>query len=344
MSLLSGLIAVVAAVMNGVIRWKEPPMRLIWQVMVLSLGLIIFGGCEKKAAAPVIIGINPWPGYELLYLAEQKGFFKAVGAEVELQQLNSLADSQRNYINGRSDGMASTLIEVVQATHLGGDPMAVVMLPDYSNGGDVIIASTEVRELSQLKGKTVGCEISSLGVYMLYKALESAGVAWEDIEVKNVEQLKGMAALKSGDIDVFVSYPPASVDILKDENYHVLFSSADIPYEVLDTISIKKEVLDARPQLVSKMMQAWQMAYDYSLESPEDAHQIMARREGITSEEFRMALSDIKVLDRDEQIKLLRKPDEINRKAKQACEVLKAVGSIDSDCASMPNIVYQGPL
>lgn len=314
------------------------------QALLLSLGLLILVGCENKTKVPVVIGINPWPGYELLYLAEQKGFFDEVGAEIELQQLTSLADSQRNYVNGRTDGMASTLIEVVQATYLGGDPMEVVMLPDYSNGGDVIIASADIQELGQLRGKTIGCEISSLGVYMLFKSLERAGVAWDEIEVKNVEQLKGKVALESGVIDAFVSYPPASVDILKNEKYHVLFSSADIPYEVLDTISIKKKVLDERPQLVSKMLHAWQKAYDYSLENPKDAYQIMARREGISSEEFREALTDIKVLERQEQIKLLRQADDINRKAKQACEILRAVGSLEGDCEELPNIVYQGPL
>lgn len=313
-------------------------------LIALVLCAITLSNCAKKSAAPVVISINPWPGYELLYLAEQKGFFEKVGANIKLQQISSLADSQRNFINGRSDGMASTLIEVVQASHLGAPPMEIIMLPDYSNGGDVIISSREINSIKQLKGKTIGLEFSSLGVYMLYKALENAGLTWQQVKVKNIEQLKGKAAIESGEIDAFISYPPASVEILKNVQFHVLFSSAEIPFEILDTVSVRKDVLDQRPKLASKILQAWQMALEYSDEQPDEAYKIMAEREGISSDEFKAALNDIKILSRAEQIELFKNPENINKKAKKICEALNSVGSLTSDCGPMRNLVYQGPL
>ena len=156
------------------------------------LGLLLgfcLQGCnsDQENQGLVTIGINPWPGYEFLYLAEQKGFFKQVGANIKLVQLASLTDAQETYIEGHTDGMTSTLTEVVQAPFLGGKPLNVVLVTDYSNGGDVIIASKDIPDLTSLKGKTVGCEVSSLGIFILQRALKTVGLTLSDVTVVNVE-------------------------------------------------------------------------------------------------------------------------------------------------------------
>jgi hypothetical protein len=45
--------------------------------------------------------------------------------------------------------------------------LKVIPIPDYSNGGDVIIADTRIGNMLGLKGKRIGCEVSSLGIYIL---------------------------------------------------------------------------------------------------------------------------------------------------------------------------------
>ena len=129
--------------------------------------LALLTACAKKEPRPITIAINPWPGYELLYLAEKKQFFEKVGANIKLYQLGSLSDAQRAYLNGQVDGLTSTLIEAVQAQVLGGQALKIIMVPDYSNGGDVIVSNKSASSISDLKGKTIGCEVSSLGIYIL---------------------------------------------------------------------------------------------------------------------------------------------------------------------------------
>ena len=311
---------------------------------LFMFGVLGFGfvGCKEEIKDPISIAINPWPGYEFLYLAEKKGFFQELNANIELIQLGSLADAQRAYINGHADGLASTIIEAVQAEFLGGKPLNIVLVPDYSNGGDVIVANKDITSLEHLKGKKIGCEVSSLGIFVLQRALSKAGLQLSDVNVINVEQAHGEEYIKEGKIDAFVSYPPVSVDILKHEKYHTLFSSAEIPKEIIDTVALSEEVLKKNPDIPKKLKQGWQMALNYYHENTEDAVKIMAEREGITSDDFKAVLGDLKILDAENQKIIFSEPDKLQTAAVNVCNTLVHVQAIETNCNALPNIVYRG--
>jgi NitT/TauT family transport system substrate-binding protein len=301
--------------------------------------VLLLSGCEAEPPPSVEIGINPWPGYEFLYLAEKKGFFEEIGLNVKLLQLDSLADVQRAYINGYTDGLASTVIEAVQAQSLGGKPLKIVLIPDFSNGGDAILSRREFKTVADLKGKKIGAEVSSLGIFLLQRALLKAGLTLKDVTVINVEQLNAEQSLLNKRIDAVVSYPPTSVDILKHEAFHTIFTSAEIPGEIIDTISVSEEALAANPELASKLRIAWQMALDYFKESPEDASRIMAQREGISPQEFNDALTGLKILSSADQ-KALFENKAIHESVLEVCRTLVHIKSINEDCNDFPDIMY----
>ena len=303
--------------------------------------LSCLGACEKQEAPTINIAVNPWPGYEFLYLAEKKGFYQKVGLNVKLLQLVSLADAQRAYLNNQVDGLASTLIEAVQIQPLGGKPLKIVMVPDYSNGGDIIIANRSVTDLTQIKGKVVGAEVSSLGIFVLERALNKMALSLSDITLVNIEQVQGEQALLDGRIDAFVTYPPFSVAILKHERFHKVFGSEQIPREIIDTVSLSQETIKRVPGVVEKLRKAWQMSVDYAKANKDEAYQFMAEREGISKEEFEDVLSDLIVLSESEQKELFESSDVLQKSVASVCETLVYVKSIETDCATYPDIIYR---
>lgn len=299
--------------------------------------------CTKAPPKVVTIAINPWPGYEFLYLAETKGYLQTTELKIKLVQLSSLSDVKRAYATGRVEGMTSTLIEAVQAQFLG-QPLEIVLIPDYSNGGDVILASTSINDVSALKGKTVGCEVSSLGIYMLQRALQSHGMSIEDVNVLNVEQLQGEQSMLNGTIDAFVSYPPVSVEISKYPQFHSIFSSADIPSEVIDSIAISKTALAQHPELVKLIHQAWDRVLRDVAQDPQSAYAIMAEREGISVEDFTATLDDLKIIDGAGQQQFFTNPQKLQQATRNVCKTLEHVGALRGDCNELPNTVYQGAI
>ena len=69
------------------------------------------------------------------------------------------------------------------------------------------------------------------------------------------------AAFRSGEIDAAVTYPPVSINILSDTKAVELFSTAEIPGEV---IAVEAEVIDHNPDEVEKFLRAYLRAIDYS--------------------------------------------------------------------------------
>ena len=301
----------------------------------------MLSACSKKNIEPVEIGINPWPGYEFLYLAEQKGFFEKVGLNARLIQLGSLSDSQRSYINGFTDGMASTVIEAVQAEVHGGKTLKIVMVSDYSNGGDMIVARKEFKDMHALKGKTIGCEVSSLGVFILQRALAKAGMNLSDVKLVNIEQTYAEKSMQDKQIDAVVTYPPVATNLLKSGRYHKVFTSLEIPKEIVDIISISQEALDNNPDFVSKLHDVWQMGLDYYRSNPEDSLQIMSTREGVSPTDFKAALTDLKLIDKKAQRQLFDDTSFLENNVKQVCGTLVHVEAISTDCDLLPNIVYK---
>ncbi|MCG9721479.1 ABC transporter substrate-binding protein [Shewanella sp. Isolate7] len=312
--------------------------------LLLPLLAMLMVGCgPKKVEEAVTIAINPWPGYELLYLAKQKGFYRQVGANIELVQVSTLSDAQRAYLTGHVDGFASTMIEAIQVAPLGGKPIKIVLLADYSDGGDVIIAPTSIENMQALRGQTIGCEVSSLGIFVLERALRQHQMQLDDVNVINVEQGAAVSALAVGKIAAMVTYPPYSVEIQSSGAYRQLFSTKEIPEEVLDTLSISSSVLAEHPQLVDQIHQAWQLTLDYMRQYPEEAMAIMAKREGLQVAEFKEALADLKLLSIEEQHKLFAQRDKLTQLGYSVCETLVKIGAIESDCLHVDNLFYQVP-
>ena len=66
--------------------------RQICTSLAAAFGLIlVLASCAPKDPAPLRIGINAWPGYEFIYLAQVQGYYKDVGIAVDIVEFNSLS-------------------------------------------------------------------------------------------------------------------------------------------------------------------------------------------------------------------------------------------------------------
>lgn len=302
-----------------------------WMVVLLC---VFLSSCGKYESVPVRIAINPWPGYEFLYLADRKGIFEEVGLDIELVELASLADVQRTYVQGRVDGMASTMIEVVHAVGEAQEPLTIVLLPDYSNGGDVVVSRTDITHLSDLEGKVISAELGSLGMFMLYLGLEKVDLRLSDVKLDNSEQLEIQSLLESRTIDAAVSYPPFSTQILRDPNYHVIFDSSEIPEQVIDVVSVKSSVVERDPEWVKRFHQAWGKALAFAKTNPQEAYQIMAEREGISVAEFEDALSGLSLVGESRQRAALSEGGLLEN-AQAVCLVLSSNQPLNFECSDV---------
>lgn len=277
-----------------------------------TMGLSLFaacflGGCAKQSGEPIRIGINAWPGYEFLYLAQEKGFYKEEGVAVRLVEFNSLSDARRAYERGQIDGLGTTVVEVLQAREYSRRSPQIVQVLDYSDGADMLLTQPGITNGAGLRGKRVGVELASLGVYVLTRALEKHGLKLADIEPVSIDQMTMENQFHSGKLDAVVTYPPTTLKLLRADKAHRFFTTAEIPGEVVDVLAFEAALCRERADDISKVLRAFRKALNYEKKNPDDAHAIMARREGITPAEFREALTDgVKLLRPEDQMDYLK--------------------------------------
>ncbi|QMU60372.1 MAG: transporter substrate-binding domain-containing protein [Gammaproteobacteria bacterium] len=259
-----------------------------------------FNPYENKQET-IRIGITQWPGFEYLFITHKQGFFKQAGIDIELVELSSLAEVRRAFERGKVDGMAATLVEVLEAHKYSEQIAQTIAVIDYSNGADEILASKQFKNLKDLKGKKIGVEAGSFSSYLVSRALEINDIKYSEVVLIPMELHKLPRALKTGKVDAITSYTPVSIAIKKQLDVNTLFDSSQIPQKLLDVIAINKQVLINNPGLQKQFLQAWKDTLEYVENNNEDSYRTLTERLPITIEEFKNSMSLIHLVGSDEQ-------------------------------------------
>jgi len=276
-----------------------------------SLYLLVFfslflSSCSKTPPAALRIGINAWPGYEYLTLANQLGYYKDEGLEVKLIPFQTLADGRRAFEKGHIDIMAGTLMELYSAREVTGINPVVFLVADFSNGGDMLLAHKDIVNVAGLKGKKLGLEAGSVDVLTAASALASAQLSFNDVTLVSLPQPNNVKALLAGEIDAAQTYPPFATEALANPNIIRLFDTSQTPGDIIDVLFAHQSILTSREGDLAKVARAFERAIQYQNTHYEDAIARMAKREGLTSAEFIDALSGLEIISQQEQATYLQ--------------------------------------
>ena len=296
---------------------------LFISIAIASCVIVLLSSCSKEAESPIRIGSTIWPGYELLYLARDLGYYD--DTPIELVDFPSGTEAKRAYLNGDLEGATMTADGLISMKEKNLDVQAV-LVTDVSNGGDVVLGSPTVTELSELKGKRIGVEASSLGSYMLARTLETSGLKATDVEIVPISFAEHKSAFLAEEVDAVITFEPVRSQLLN-QGANLLFDSSQIPGEVVDILTLKRSVIEEQPESLNALIDGWFKAYDYFLENPQDGAERMARREGITPEEFLASLELLHTPDLEENAQLLGKGDRsLNPVLQDLSEIMKSNG------------------
>ncbi len=266
---------------------------------------ILLTGCTEIPNEPLKVGTNVWPGYECLYLARDLGYYD--GSAIRLVEYTSASEVIRAYKNKIIDVAALTMDEVFLLAR-GDESPRITLVMDYSNGGDALIATPEIKTLGDLKGKRIGVETTALGAYFLTRALEKGGLTERDITIVPLEVNEHKAAFLEKRIDAAVTFDPVRTELLNSGG-KILFDSSKISGEIVDVLVVRDEVLNRRREDLHSLLAGWFKALDYYRKKPLEAAGRMAPREGLTGEEFTESMKGLFIPDVNENRAILDETD-----------------------------------
>jgi NitT/TauT family transport system substrate-binding protein len=248
-------------------------------VVVAVAGFYAFGNKKPSLATtqkPLKVSFHSWIGNGIYFIAQEKGFWKKEGVNVEMQEVDDNAVSKQLLSSNKVDGIMGWTPETIQILADSGVPMKVVFATDYSDGADGIVSTANIKTLADLKGKTVSFESGSPSHLFLSYLLDQAGIPVTDLKVINQPAADAGAAFVAGKVDAAVTWEPWLTKSKERKGGHVLVSSKDLP--ILPALpAFRTEVIKNRPQDVQAFMRGVFDAEEYVKSNPDEAYAIIAK-------------------------------------------------------------------
>lgn len=254
----------------------------LWQSLgklALASGLaFLLSGCGWTTDKPISIASAIWVGYEPMLLARNEGWLDA--KRVRLVEMASATDSLQALVEGKVDGAALTLDEMLKA-RAKGIPLSVVMIFDVSAGADMLVAHPGIKQFSDLKGRRIGFEQGAVGGLMLASVLRAAGLTKEDIKLVPLTIDSHRDAWARNQVDAIITYEPVASQLLA-QGAVKLFDSRQIPNIIVDVLAIRSDVLDGNhATAIRHLISAHFRALNHLNRNPQDTAYRMAHHLGL---------------------------------------------------------------
>jgi len=280
----------------------RPTIRKVFGVAILA-GALALASCSKSSTeAPaakkefnigwsIYAGWMPWP------YAQQAGIVKKwadkYGIKINIVQVNDYVESVNQYTAGKLDGVTVANMDALTIPAAGGKDTSAIIVGDYSNGNDGVLLKGS-SNLKDIKGRSVNLVELSVSHYLLARALESVGMKLSDVKTVNTSDADIVSAFASPDVTAAVTWNPQLLAMKQQPGAHEVFSSAQIPGEILDLLVVDTATLKANPNLGKALAGIWYETVARMTKQDDQGKQAraaMAKLGGATPESFDQQLS-----------------------------------------------------
>ena len=233
------------------------------------------------------VGYSDWPGYTVLEVAKQKGWFKAEGLDLELVWFDYLP-SLDAFSAGKIDAVTAVATDAM-VNGANGAKSKIIALLDYSDGSDAIVGKPGVNSIKDLKGQKVGVEVTLVEHLLLMKALEVNGMKASDVELVNTPTNETPQTLASGKVAAIGAWYPSSGQALKQvAGSKKLFSSSEAKGLIYDVLAVNPASYAKHKEDWAKFVKIFYKCVDYILDpkTKDDAVKIMSAKVGADAADY----------------------------------------------------------
>ena len=269
--------------------------------VLLMVGALLLTGCSAEGDRPLRVGTNVWPGYETLYLARALGEYR--DADIKLVELPNASEVIQALRNGTLEAAALTLDEALLVAQDGYD-LRVVLVMDFSRGGDVVLGRPGIRDAADLRGRRVGVESTAVGAIMLDAVLRSVDLTIDDVDAVPITVDQHAEAFDAGRIDAVVTFEPVRSELLA-TGAEPLFDSSRIPNRIVDVLVVHADAAERHAEDLRTLLQGHFRAQAHLHSHPAESAAVIKARIGLAQAELADVYRGIHLPDLDENRRLL---------------------------------------
>ncbi|MFU8784937.1 nitrate ABC transporter [Aliidiomarina sp.] len=285
-------------------------LKLIYRVFfTLALASLLLACAPPRE--PVNLAGSQWLGYQPLYLAGAPGCAQCPFVDeyygeraYQLTMMPSTTVVARLMANGQLDGALLTLDEALSLQSRSNLDVCVARVLSFSAGADAMLMAENVN-LSK-KPLVIGYEETALGGYFLQRAMDSLLLTRDDIEIRMLLPSEHADALRSGSVDMVITYQPF-ISQLEALGAQVGFDSSEIPYGIVDVLLVRSEVWRREQHMLEWLVgDLWESGLRSLFDRESATEAMLLNNTGLDSVELTAALTGLHFLDYQESRQILR--------------------------------------
>jgi ABC-type nitrate/sulfonate/bicarbonate transport system substrate-binding protein len=262
--------------------------KIIASLIIIGLLLTPLAGCKQTARpvpddklteVTVLLDWLPNTNHTGLYVAKDKGYFKAEGLEVELLQPGEGGTSQL-LAAGKGDFGISYQEEMTVARSEDIPVVALAAIIQHNTSGFASPVEKEIKSPADFAGKTYGGWGSPAETAMIKALMEKYGADFNQVNMVNIGSADFFTSMHKGIDFSWIYWGWTGIEAEQrdmDLNFIKLRDENDALDFYTPVIIASESKLKGHPELAEKFLRACSKGYEFAVKHPEEAGEILLK-------------------------------------------------------------------
>lgn len=267
-------------------------MKKIYQLIIISLLFIVLTGCgldqtkddkldDGLTSVSFVLDWTPNTNHTGIYVAKEKGYFEEQGLDVEIMLPGEVGANQL-VASGKADFGVSYQEGLTQARSEGLPIVSIAAIMQHNTAGYASPVDKDITKPADFEGKKFGANGSELERAMMTTIMKQNGANIEDTEFITTGDSDFFVAVKR-DVDfslVFQGWTGIEAE-LRNEPLNMVYLvdfSDDLDFYT-PILATSEEMIEEDPDTVRSFVHAAVKGYEYAIENPNDAAEILIKSE-----------------------------------------------------------------
>lgn len=306
-------------------------LKLLRYISISLITACLLFACHTSAPTevkrpPLKVEFTSFVGEHSGIIAQEKGFFKAQGVDVELIYKRYIQLEIANFSAGKYDAIILTLGSFINLSATNPDIQGVVVI-DESTGADVVVVQSQIKTVADLKGKKLGANLGGFSEIFVTEMLKTANLTSDDVNLVKLEASDIPQHLENNTIQAGHTWEPHLSEAIKSGG-NILFTSKQTPGLILDMIVFRGETIRDRPEDVRAFVRGWLEGSAYWKANVQEGNAIISKALKIPLNTISLEGVNLTNLGENQKFFLSSNPNSIYKTAKIYADFFIRAGNV----------------
>jgi ABC-type nitrate/sulfonate/bicarbonate transport system substrate-binding protein len=234
-----------------------------------------------KEKVRIVLDWTPNTNHTGLYVAQDKGYFAEQGLEVEIMQPPEGSTTSLVGAGGAEIGISFQ--DSLAATFASNNPIpvtAVAAIIQHNTSGLLSLKETGIDSPGKMSGHSYATWDTPIELAMIKKIVEDDGGSFEEIELIPNTVTDVVTALQT-DIEsvwVYYAWDGIATEVAGLETNYLNFADYGTELDLYTPVIIgNNDFLKNKPEMAKKALEAIKKGYEFAVENPEEAADILLK-------------------------------------------------------------------